>query len=92
LDVTAVLQFDVNGAIQQLSGSDLDCIGAPKIVFYENGINFYKNMVTVIVSTLMIIIINLIIYLVLRILPINFTRKLSQKLKIRWPITLSDLI
>lgn len=92
MDFTTILQVDVNEKVRQLSGSSLDCKGEFKIVYYENGANFYKNMVSVIVSTLIILSTNFIIFLFLKALPFKFTTGLSQKIKLRWPISLSELV
>jgi hypothetical protein len=69
LDFTAVLSFNVISAIAQLCPNDLDNKGDPKIVFYENGSNFFKNMIQVIIPLVVVLIINLLIFLITKTIP-----------------------
>lgn len=77
LDVTTAIEFDVNEYLRQLSPDFLDVKGSPKIIYYESGTNFYKNMIAVILSTTTILLINVIVFLLLRVVPFDFTFKLS---------------
>lgn len=92
LDFTTVMKFDVQSAIAQFCPNDLDNKGPPKVVYYENGANFYKNMTQVLISVFLILIINFLIYLIARLLPFEITKKLSDKLKVRLIITISDMV
>lgn len=92
MDITTVLQYDVNSRLRELSGADLDSKGNYKIVYYENGANFYKNIVAVLFSTLIVMVVNLLIWGLFRILPCSLTKSLAEKIKIRWVITLSEML
>lgn len=92
LDFTAVLSFNVISAIAQLCPNDLDNKGDPKIVFYENGSNFFKNMIQVIIPLVVVLIINLLIFLITKTIPCQITKQFSQKMKIRFIISFSDLL
>ncbi len=67
----------------------MDCKGNPKIVYYENGANFFKNMVAIIVSFIIVVGVNIVVFIMLRILPFQKTKSISEKIRIRWVITLS---
>jgi hypothetical protein len=92
MDFTAVLNFSVSDVIAQLCSNDLDNHGPIKVVYYESGANFYKNMVQVMISVLLILIANAIIYGLVRVIPCRVTYKLSVKIKTRAIITLNDLV
>lgn len=92
MDITTVLQYDINSQMKQLSGAYLDCKGHSKIVYYESGVNFYKNIVPVLFSFGVVVAINLLLWALLKLLPCSIPRLLAQKIRIRWVITLSEML
>ncbi len=77
LDVTTVLPFDIDEALQQLSTEEFDTKGPIKSVYYVYGSNFYKNIIPVVVSFGIVIVVNFLLFLILRIIPCNITWKFS---------------
>lgn len=77
LDFTAVLSFNVISAIAQLCPNNLDNKGDPKIVYYENGSNFFKNMIQVLIPLILVLLLNLIVFIITKAIPCEITKKLS---------------
>ena len=65
-------------------------MGPPKLIYYEEGVNFAKNILTGIMSALIMLMFNYCIYLLLNKLPCELTNKFSQKLNKRKIITIYD--
>jgi hypothetical protein len=89
MDVTTIIPGDIAGFFKNMSTSELDCKGHYKVVLFENGANFYKNIVPMIVSFFSIGLLNTVIVLLLYLIPTNWTRKIGKRLKNRWYVTLS---
>ena len=49
LDITTVFSFDLDEMLQSLSTNEFNTKGPIKAVYYQYGINFYKNIIPVIV-------------------------------------------
>ena len=65
-------------------------MGPPKLIYYEEGVNFAKNILTGIMSAIAMLMFNYCIYLFLKKLPCEMTNKFSQKLNKRKIITIYD--
>lgn len=77
LDITKLISYDINAKVEALSQNDIDSKGSPKIVYYQKGSNFYKNMVPVIISIFIILLINVLLFAIFRLIPLSFTRKFA---------------
>ena len=92
MDFTFILPNSLIEDIKNLSENDMDVKGPTKAIFYDSGANYFKNMVPIITSFLSIIAINFCLYWILKFLPFRLTKRLSLKLKVRFPIIVSDMI
>ena len=86
------MPYSYTQKIQSSVPNDLDCRGPTKLLYYENGLNFYKNIIPAFISVAALLIINFIIYLILKLIPLKITRKLAKKIEIRKFITVHDTI
>ena len=77
MDVTSFIPVYVVESMRNASDSDLDVRGPLKAVYYENGANYYKNIVEVIFSLFIILAINVILFLLLRIIPCDMLSNLG---------------
>lgn len=92
MDILSIIPFDINSYMQNLASNRIDLKGSGKIVYYESGVNFYKNTIPIILSFLSIIVINFFIFFLLRIMPCSLCQNLANKIRLRWIITLSDMV
>lgn len=90
LSILNLFPYEYSQTIQNVVPDDLDNLGPPKLMYYENGLNFYKNIITAFISVFSLLVINYIIYLILRYIPLKITRKLAKKISIRKFITIHD--
>lgn len=67
-------------------------MGPPKLIYYDEGVNFIKNIITGIISVFVMLAFNLTIYLILRVIPLKVTRKLAKKISKRKMITIHDTL
>lgn len=74
------------------SSDELDGRGPVKAVYYDNGANYYKNIVGVLISLVVVLALNIFLCFLMLISPCNFLNKLGKKIKIRFSLTLSDVI
>jgi hypothetical protein len=92
LSILNLLPYSDSQLIQNSVPNDLDCIGPPKLLYYENGLNFYKNTITAFISVGALLSINFTLYLLLRLIPFKITKKLAKKISIRKFITIHDTL
>lgn len=91
LDLTNFIPQSIMHNIKSISGSEMDAKGPIKAVYYQGTINFYKNIISVLLSLFIMIAINLLVFLIARSLPFQAAQRFSRKMKIRFNITVSDL-
>ena len=70
--------------------TDLDQFGSPQLIYYEQGVNYFKNMITGFISLVVMLTINYLIYTLLRLIPWRLTRLLAKKINKRKIITIHD--
>jgi hypothetical protein len=92
LDITNLIPYNDQVAIQNVVASDLDVYGPPRLMYYENGLNFYKNSITAILTSCCLLAVNLILFFVLKAIPLNFTRGLAEKIGTRKMVTVHDTL
>ena len=88
MDITAIIP-SLGEFMKSLGVDDMACKGHYKVVYYESGANFYKNIVAIIISFFAIALLNVVVVLILFIIPCQITRDLGRRLKDRWYVTLS---
>ena len=67
-------------------------MGPPKLMYYEEGVNFVKNIITGIISCIAMLCFNYLIYFILKKIPCKFTNKFAKKLNKRKIITVHDTL
>jgi len=87
-----MLEYDLSGKLESFSVNDLDLKGEPKIIYYESGINFYKNMIEASISVVIILLINVVVWILLRIIPLGVSQRLAEKIRMKWLINLSEIV
>lgn len=92
LDVTALFPFNVNAYLETLSTSYFDTKGPIKNIYYDQGANFYKNIIPVLLSFGIVIGLNFSLFFIFRVIPFKFSWNLSEKLRVRRIITFSDML
>jgi hypothetical protein len=92
LSILNLLPKSYSSQIQNSVPNDLDCMGPSRLLYYENGLNYYKNIITALISVFALLAINLFIYLVLKLMPFKLTKRLAKKIAIRRLITIHDTI
>lgn len=92
LELTNLFPQYIPNAIQSAVPNDLDNKGSPKLMYYDNGLNFYKNTIGGFMSFFLMLAVNASLYGVLRLIPFTITRKLAKKISIRKIITVHDNI
>lgn len=92
MDLTNLMPDNVVNRIQGFPPNDLDQLGPPKMIYYDQGVNFIKNIITGIISCVALLTFNYFIYWMLRIIPLKVTRKLSKKIERRKIITIHDTL
>jgi len=90
MDLTYLLPLDVRSKFISFIPTDLDQFGSPHLIYYEQGVNYAKNIITGFVSLAFMLLCNYIVYLVLRLTPLKVTRILAKKIGKRKIITLHD--
>ena len=70
--------------------TDLDQFGPPRLIYYEQGVNYAKNIITGIISLAFMLLVNYTIYLIFCLLPFKLTRILAKKMAKRKLITIND--
>jgi hypothetical protein len=90
MDLSSFLPQDKMEQIKALSPNDLDSMGPPKLLYYDSGINFYKNIITGFISCLTIFMVNFTIYFIMKRLPFVLTNKLAKKISLRKIILIHD--
>jgi hypothetical protein len=92
LDLTNLFPNNIKEVLSNVSTNKLDNKGPSKMIYYDSGVNFYKNSVTGILSCLVMLLINLLIYFILTKVPTEVTKVLAQKIKIRKIVTIHDTL
>lgn len=92
MDVTNLLPEDIVNGIQEWPPNDLDQLGPPKMIYYNQGVNFIKNIITGIISCVALLLFNLLIYSILKLIPTKVTRLLAKKIERRKLITVHDTL
>ena len=69
MDFTTILPFDLSGELRTLSSDEMDNKGPYKIVYYEHGANFYKNIIPAMFTFSIILIFNFILFLIFKAFP-----------------------
>lgn len=92
MDITSLLPQEFSTAITGLAPNDLDNLGPAKLMYYENGLNFYKNIIAAIFSCTAMLLLNFFIYTTCRLLPFRPTRRLARKIAIRRIVTVHDTL
>lgn len=92
MDLTNLLPENIVSSIRGFPPNDLDQLGPPKMIYYDQGINFVKNIITGIISCIALLLFNFCIYWLLKLIPLKVTRKLSKKIQRRKIITIHDTL
>jgi hypothetical protein len=92
MDLSNLLPSEVVDTIRSIAPNNLDQMGPPKLIYYDQGVNFIKNIITGIMSVVAMLAFNLTIYLLLRYIPLKVTRKLAKKIHKRRIITIHDTL
>ena len=69
LDLGLALPVDITAEMKKLSSDEMDNKGPHKVVYYENGANFYKNIIAAIFTFAVMLFLNFLIFLALRFCP-----------------------
>ena len=77
LDITTMFPFDIDEVMQNMSTSEFNTKGPIKAVYYEYGVNFYKNIIPVVISFALVLLINFILFFVFRLIPCKLFWKFS---------------
>ena len=92
MDVTTLLPSDYISYLTTFFPNTLDALGSSKLMYYEKGINFAKNISSYVISALAILLLNYLIYLVFSLVPLDKTHKIAHNLKRRKLITIHDVL
>jgi len=92
LDFSNIAPLSIQLAIKNISVNNVDIYGGPKMLYYDNGANFYKNIIWTLISLMSVLFINLALYFIFSIIPCKLINKLATKIKVRKLITLHDNI
>jgi hypothetical protein len=92
MDLTNLMPANIVSSIQGFPPSDLDQLGPPKMIYYDQGVNFVKNIITGIISCIALLFFNFFIYWLLKLIPLKVTRRLSKKIQRRRIITIHDTL
>lgn len=92
MDLLNLFPADLVDEIRSFPPADLDQLGPAKLMFYESGVNFVKNIVTGIISCVVMLLFNYLIYLILKAIPLGLTRLLAKKIDKRKIITIHDTL
>lgn len=72
-----MLDYDLSGKLESFSVNDLDLKGEAKIIYYESGVNFYKNMIEASISVMIIMLLNVVVWILLRVVPLGVCQRLA---------------
>lgn len=90
LDLTYLMPHQIRNKFTSFVPTDLDQFGSPQLIYYEQGVNYFKNMITCFVSLAFMLVFNYIIYAFIKLIPWRLTRLLAQKINKRKIITIHD--
>ena len=90
MDLTYLMPNEIRSQLTGFTPTDLNQFGNPKLIYYENGVNYVSNIITAFISLAFMLLLNYIIYLVLKLLPFRATRLLAKKISKRKIITVHD--
>jgi hypothetical protein len=92
MDLSILFPDQAVSQIREFPPDDLDQMGPAKLIYYEQGVNFVKNIITSLISCGLMLSTNYCIYRVARHLPFRATHKLSRKINKRKIITVHDTL
>lgn len=92
LDLTILLPEDAVERLKNFPAEDLDVMGPPKLMYYEEGVNYAKNIIAGILSCIFMLGVNYCFYFLLKKLPLKVTKRLAKKINKRKIITVHDTI
>jgi len=90
MDLTYLMPQQIRNQLTSFIPSDLDQLGSPRLIYYEQGVNYAKNIITGFISVAFMLLLNYLIYLLLNLTPLKLTKILAKKISKRKIITIHD--
>jgi hypothetical protein len=90
MDLTYLIPYSIRSQITGFPPTDLSQFGSPKLIYYEQGVNYAGNIITAFISLAFVLLTNFVVYLLLRLIPFKLPQLLAKKIHRRKIITLHD--